>query len=76
MNWMTDAACTTTDPELFFPSEKEGWATAGMAKAICDVCPVAAECLRYALDNEISEGIWAGTTPKEREARRAGREAA
>lgn len=61
MNWMDDAACTTTDPELFFP-EKEGWATAGMAKAICDVCLVAAECLRYALDNETHEGIWGGLT--------------
>ena len=70
MNWMDDAACTTTDPELFFPSEKEGWATAGMAKAICDVCQVAAECLRYALDNEIPEGIWGGLTARDRAALR------
>ena len=70
MNWMTDAACTTTDPELFFPSEKEGWATAGMAKAICDVCPVAAECLQYALDHEIPEGIWGGLTARNRAALR------
>lgn len=69
MNWMDDAACTTTDPELFFP-EKEGWATAGMAKAICNTCSVAAECLQYAIDNDINEGIFGGLTARNRAALR------
>ena len=69
MNWMDDAACTTSDPELFFP-EKEGWASAEMAKSICETCPVAAECLGYALDNNVDEGIWGGLTARNRAALR------
>ena len=69
MNWMDDAACTTTDPELFF-QEKEGWASAEMAKAICGTCPVRDICLQYALDNDINEGIWGGLTARDRAALR------
>jgi len=37
------------------------------AKAECRRCPVAAECLNYALRNGEKEGIWGGLTPEERE---------
>jgi hypothetical protein len=30
------------------------------AKAVCAACPVAAECLGYALEHGIREGIWGG----------------
>lgn len=69
MNWMDDAACTTADPELFFP-EKDGWASAEMAKAICVTCAVRDICLQYALDNEIPEGIFGGLTARNRAALR------
>lgn len=69
MNWMDDAACSTVDCEIFFP-EKEGWATAGMAKAICATCPVRDICLQYALDNDINEGIFGGLTARNRAALR------
>lgn len=41
------------------------------AKAICRACPIAADCLRYALAHrDQSKGIWAGTTGPERGALR------
>lgn len=36
------------------------------AKALCLRCPVRAECLQYADDNDEREGIWGGLTPQER----------
>ena len=66
--WMDDAACSGCDePELFHP---HGLADADPAAlAMCRLCPVAAECLQYALDNGES-GVWGGTTDKERDYQR------
>lgn len=61
-DWMTDAQCTTTDPETFFTGP-EG---VSFAKAVCRDCPVQTACLTYALDNEIDWGVWGGTTERER----------
>lgn len=61
--WMDDALCAQTDPDLFFP-EKGG--SAATAKRICHECPVAGECLAYALEHGEREGIWGGLAPKER----------
>jgi WhiB family redox-sensing transcriptional regulator len=63
---MDDATCAGCDePELFHP---HGLADADPdALVMCRLCPVAAECLQYALDNGES-GVWGGTTDKEREA--------
>jgi WhiB family redox-sensing transcriptional regulator len=43
--WMDDAACATTDPELFFPSEDDTWRPTRAAKEICASCPVRDFCL-------------------------------
>lgn len=32
----------------------------------CSICPVKAECLDYAVSNNISDGIWGGVTLHER----------
>lgn len=70
--WIDDALCGQTDPELFFP-EKGG--SNHNAKELCARCPVAAECLDYALDYESGErdiasvapyGIYGGLSPRER----------
>jgi WhiB family redox-sensing transcriptional regulator len=34
------------------------------AKALCDECPVQAECLEAGMDEEY--GIWGGLSPKQR----------
>lgn len=69
--WMDDAACKDEPQETFFPPS-EGtpkdqpnhpmWAR---GKAICQACPVRAECLAYALLNE-DYGLWGGRTSRER----------
>lgn len=61
--WVEDAVCAQTDPESFFP-EKGG--STREAKKVCMVCSVRAECLVYALDNDIRFGIWGGMSERER----------
>lgn len=36
------------------------------AKQVCEPCPVKAPCLAFALMNKEPEGVWGGTTLKER----------
>ena len=68
MDWRKDAACQDADPDLFFPI---GTAGSGLrqieeAKRICRVCPAHVQCLAWALDNGVADGVWGGTTPEER----------
>ncbi|MER7707467.1 WhiB family transcriptional regulator [Kitasatospora sp. NPDC097605] len=69
MNWRESARCRDTDPELFFPigsgSSFPALAQADEARAVCGRCPVARQCLEWALDAPV-EGIWGGTTEAER----------
>lgn len=58
-----DALCAQVGGDLWFP-EKGGSNTA--AKRICAACPVRAECLQYALDNDIRFGIFGGLSGYER----------
>jgi WhiB family redox-sensing transcriptional regulator len=58
-DWHADAVCATTDPDLFFPAKGDHH-TARKAREFCATCPVAAQCLEYALANEEREGIWSG----------------
>jgi hypothetical protein len=62
-DWITGAACRGADIDLFFP---ERGRPATEAKAICSQCPVASECLAYAVTHRIKEGIWGGTTEIDR----------
>lgn len=52
-----------SDPDLFF-SEDPCDITA--AKQTCSTCPFRADCLSYALEHEIYDGVWGGTTGDER----------
>lgn len=61
--WQTDALCSQTDPEAFFP-EKGG--STRDAKRICTSCDVKSECLEYALQNDERFGIWGGLSERER----------
>lgn len=65
-----DPPCSTTDPEAFFPQDKEGYRVAQYynksgAKSICKECPYVIECLTYAIKHD-EMGIWGGTTEGER----------
>lgn len=65
--WQTEGSCRFEDPELFFPAG-EGKAMQpqiARAKAVCVLCPVREQCLRWALDTGTG-GIVGGTTENER----------
>ena len=67
--WQSDAACSTADPDLFFPVSSSGPALrqVAQAKAICARCRIQQACLGYALDAGPVQGIWGGTTEAERQ---------
>lgn len=72
--WTAAAACTTA-PDLFFPGPGRPDLERA-AKAICATCPVATQCLEYALAYEAgrggintsyaAQGVWGGLNPGER----------
>ena len=67
-----DAACAESDfnPDTWFPEairnpsvrEQDTF----IATAICGQCPHQVDCLQFALDNRIGDGIWGGKLPEER----------
>src|SRR5262249_37624623 len=68
------ASCAEADPDAFFP-EKGG--STRNARRVCAACPVAPQCLDYALEHDEPFGIWGGmTTSQRRQLLRRGREAA
>lgn len=61
------AVCASVDPDLWTAERDEpAAALRSEAIAVCQSCPIRAECLRYALDERIFSGIWGGTTGRER----------
>jgi WhiB family redox-sensing transcriptional regulator len=62
--WRENALCRSIDPEAFFADDQQSTA---MAKAACMFCPIAADCLAYALDNNEQYGVWGGFTAHERQ---------
>ena len=75
--WMERAACLAAEPDLFFPVSAVGPAVAQVvaAKAVCQGCPVRAECLNYAVQTAQQHGIWGGVTEEERRLARRGQAA-
>lgn len=68
--WMTEAECRGVDPAMFFPVRGQ---SAEPAKRICADCPVAQECVDYALRHTWLTGIFGGMSARERRAVKAGR---
>lgn len=64
--WQREAACRGLglgeSQTIFFPSRGE---SVEDARAICEGCPVAAECLDFALEHHCI-GVWGGTTERQR----------
>ena len=63
--WRKHAACRGLDVEVFYPVSDEEADTAE-AKLVCAQCPVRQACLEHALAAREREGIWGGTTERER----------
>ena len=70
--WKMRAACLDLPVDIFFPMPGPKCRTKiNLAKAICDGCPVKAECLDYAMSFVRGSftslpGVYGGTTEKER----------
>jgi WhiB family transcriptional regulator, redox-sensing transcriptional regulator len=62
--WVLQGLCLTTDPDKLFVRG----AAQRKAAAMCRDCPVKAECLADALDNEVEFGVWGGMTERQRRA--------
>lgn len=70
-SWRHQAACASTDPEVFFPGRGE-WLGVIEAKKICLKCPVIESCRKHALQKGETFGVWGGMSENERrKARRA-----
>jgi WhiB family transcriptional regulator, redox-sensing transcriptional regulator len=67
-NWRDEAACRSTDPELFFPvgNGSPALRQIGRAKQVCARCPVRTPCLEWALETGQQAGVWGGTSEDER----------
>jgi WhiB family redox-sensing transcriptional regulator len=63
IDFFEDAACHGADTSVFFPVSDT---YAGEAKAICATCPVAEQCLEYAVSTHQTDGVWGGLTALER----------
>jgi len=65
-NWMDDAACKGKT-ELMFPYKAKDITYITGARKLCKGCPVADQCLEYALEFPPGDmhGVWAGLTPRQ-----------
>ena len=62
-DFFEEAACRGADTAVFFPVSDT---YADEAKAICATCPVAEQCLEYAVATHQTDGVWGGMTALER----------
>ena len=73
-SWQDKSACRGMGSETFYTAEFARGPLKrnheAMAKAVCATCPVAHQCLAWALEFAEPYGIWGGLTPEERDARR------
>jgi WhiB family redox-sensing transcriptional regulator len=69
-DWRLLAACRGLDTKLFFPERGEDQSA---ARAVCGGCPVRAECLADGIHEK--NGVWGGTSERERRALRRTRRA-
>ena len=70
-DWRIRAACRGPRSEGFYPPaigerRDEKLLREHMAKAICDLCAVRGQCLKFALQRGETHGIWGGTSEAER----------
>lgn len=66
--WQERGACAAPDVpvEWFWPEAVEGrlpGTAYDKGKAVCAGCPVREECLAYALERRMVDGLWGGMTP-------------
>jgi WhiB family transcriptional regulator, redox-sensing transcriptional regulator len=69
-DWQLRGSCRGEDSALFFHPEGERGSSResrdAAAKQVCAGCPVAMECLKYALATREPYGVWGGLSESER----------
>lgn len=65
MDWRKMAACRGMDPELWFPL-----GDGAQARTVCAGCPVADQCLAWAVAIGADDGIFGGLDADDRRALR------
>jgi WhiB family redox-sensing transcriptional regulator len=63
-DWAQHGVCRKAEPDALFVRG----AAQEAAKQVCVRCPVIAECLADALDNQTKFGVWGGMTERQRRA--------
>ena len=66
-HWRDDALCRDFPQRWWFPEQGGAYQA---ALFVCSGCPSREPCLRYAIDNDITHGIWGGETESKRRAMR------
>ena len=64
--WQRDAACAEDQPGADWFPDRGHMERLRAAKAVCARCLVQADCLAFALDEGLAEGVWGGATAEER----------
>lgn len=61
-DWRSRGACVSADPDLFFPISPDGPSQRqeARARAVCERCPVRADCLTFAVETRQAHGVWGG----------------
>lgn len=75
-DWVDGALCAQIDPDLFDTSPEGGTPRVQVAKRMCARCDVLDVCREYAIARPKLDGVWGGTTERERVAIRRDRAAA
>lgn len=68
--WADHGACVDTPTDWWFPESPR--LVPEQARAVCAGCPVFADCHAHALRHE-AHGVWASTSPRDREGLRRAR---
>jgi hypothetical protein len=63
-----NAVCRDVEPEIFFPTEFGAGAEEAIwtAKEFCFSCTHRVDCLKFALKEDITHGVWGGFSATER----------
>lgn len=70
---LSGAACDARlghDPEVWFPEtfdHESREAVEGIALEVCWTCNVWTQCLQFAIDKDIKDGVWGGMTARDRQ---------
>jgi WhiB family redox-sensing transcriptional regulator len=63
IDWRQLGSCRGLDPAIFYPETEE---EADSAKIVCAGCGVRTACLEHALQRREKQGVWGGSTERER----------